>query len=135
MGGAGMGNMLGPWPRLGKGANWISDSLSEAPDVGPVKRWIYGATVAAVPVAYGVWRLIVGGPMTWERLKLKGFGVTLAAVVCIASGLLLHFHFLWAPHAKLWRVGRWGRTACLLVMVGAGMALVVWLMLFDVWRR
>jgi hypothetical protein len=101
------------------------EELPGAPDVGPAKRWIYGLALAALPIAYGAWCIatqhIILRSGRGPRAELTGAPAIALGAVAVCIGLFLHFHFLWRPHERLWRVGRIGKTVSLLgILAGLG---------------
>jgi hypothetical protein len=101
---------------------------SGSPKLGPVKRWLYGVVVPAVPAWLGI-RCLRAGRIAWKSLALKDGAVTAAAVFWFAIAGLLHFHFFWAPHPKLWRLAEAGKAASLLAFIGALAALAYHILL------
>ena len=108
-------------PRSGRGLAHVTSALSGTTEAGPVKRWIYGLGGAGVPVAYGLWLLLSDWPvvvvMPRGSVEVTGLAAVALSVAPIAFGLFLHFHFLWTPHERLWRIGGWGKTACAAIVV------------------
>ncbi len=109
--------------------SWDAESLSEAPDVGPVKRWIYGVLLAALPVAFGIWCIVQGRTPLCSRYGVTYLtgqaGVALAAAY-IAVGVFCHVHFFWAAHPKLWRAARAAKVLIIVVFIaGLGYAVLL----------
>ncbi len=111
-----------------RGSGSDAYDLASPPDVGPVKRWIYGVVLAAVPVGVGIYCLIVGRAWLFGRggvLVLHGAAAVAAAIAYIGAGALLHLHFFCAGQRKLWRAARIGKPIAALMLVGG----LVWALL------
>ena len=73
---------------------------------GQTKMWFAGVVLALVPVLYGIKGLIEKKTILPGRgrfLELTGTDAILLSCAYICVGLLLHSHFFWASHPKLWR--------------------------------
>jgi hypothetical protein len=96
--------------------------LSDSPKLGPVKRWLYGVLLPAVPVAYGIWAAVrqrVAVPGRTRSTVLAGAPAVAFAVAWVAAGAFAHFHFFWGPHPMLWRLADLGKIVAALVFIGA----------------
>lgn len=114
--------------RIGKGAGDVADVLDSASEVGPVKRWVYGIGLAALPVSLGVYCLAVGRAWVIGRglpVTLRGEAAIAMAIVYMSIGGLAHFHFFWSGHPKYWRVARAGKPLSLIAFAG-GLLFVVY---------
>lgn len=92
-----------------------------APNVGPVGRWIYGVVLPAVPVALGVYCLIVGRAWFFGRgmtLTVTGSAAVATAIAYIGIGGFVHFHVFWATHRRWWRLARPGKIGSLCALIG-----------------
>ena len=108
--------------RFGRYRPGPMDDLEGTPDVGPTTRWLCGVVVAAIPVAYGVSRIVAGEATFHSRtgtLHLTGTAAVMLGLVLISVGLFLHFHFFWAPHRVLWRFAELGKILSLLLFLGS----------------
>lgn len=74
---------------------------------GPVKMWVGGVVVPLAPILYGIRGLVVGKTIlpsrSGEGLELTGTDAVLLSCACICLGLLIHAHYFWRLHSKLWR--------------------------------
>jgi hypothetical protein len=106
--------------RSGRGLMHVAGALSGTTEAGPVKRWIYGLGGAGLLMAYGLWLLLSNWPpvvVIARGGRVTGLAAVALSVAPMAFGLFLHFHFLWTPHERLWRVAGWGKTACAAILV------------------
>ncbi len=106
--------------RSGRGLAHVASALSGTTEAGPVKRWIYGLGGAGLLVAYGLWLLLSNWPpvvVIARGGRVTGLAAVALCVAPMAFGVFLHFHFLWTPHERLWRIGGWGKTACAAILV------------------
>lgn len=105
--------------------------LVDTPAIGPVKRWLYGVVLAALPIAYGIvgicrrrmWLPGRGGSMEVAGAAAVAFGI-----VWIAAGAFAHFHFFWGPHPKLWRFADLGKITSAIAFIG-GLAVTAYCVL------
>lgn len=68
--------------------------------------WSIGVILALVPVLYGIKGVIEKKTILPGRgriLELTGTDAILMSCAYISLGLLMHSHFFWASHPKLWR--------------------------------
>ena len=68
--------------------------------------WTVGVILALVPVLYGIKGVIEKKtflPGRGRILELTGTDAVLMSCAYICVGLLIHSHFFWASHPKLWR--------------------------------
>ena len=123
----------------GKHLDLSGEGLMEATGAGPVRRWIYGLVLAAVPLAYGVWCIVTRHATLRGRwgsaMELRGRTAIARGVVWVAVGLFMHLHFLWSAHPRWWRVARWGKVLCMLAFMAGIMYFVCWFLVFRVGGR
>lgn len=110
------------------------EGLAYLPGGGPIKKWLAGFLLAAVPIGYGVHCLMRGYTTLPQKqsssLVLKGEAGMWLAIAYIAVGAFLHFHYFWGLSDRLWRGCQFGKGLSLLVFAGA-MLYVFYLMALE----
>lgn len=99
-----------------------ADRLASGPSVGPVVRWVWGLGLAAALAAGGLWSIVTGSalfPVGYDSVWVYGRNAVAIGLFWLSLGALLHFHFLWAPHPRLWRAGHVGKVLALLAFLGS----------------
>ena len=71
-----------------------------------VRMWFIGLILPLFPVLYGIKGVIEKKTILPGRgriLELTGTDAVLMSCAYICVGLLMHSHYFWASHPKLWR--------------------------------
>jgi hypothetical protein len=99
------------------------EDLAYGPSGGPVKQWVAGVLIAAVPIIYGIVCISRGYTTLFgnrgKTLDVTGDAGLSLAVSYIALGGFLHFHYFWGLSERLWRFGQVLKLVCILIFLFA----------------
>lgn len=115
-----------PWPsREAVRQRGLDSVLDARPVGGPVKMWLAGVVLAALPVAYGFQCLWTGtgtfGTTLW-RTTIEGGPAIALGLGWIGVGAFLHFHFFFGLHPRLVAASRRAKLVAMIV-AGAGLSI------------
>jgi hypothetical protein len=98
-----------------------AEDLAYGPSGGPLKQWLAGAVLAAIPFVYGIVCIHCGHTTLFGRygnnLDVTGVAGFWLAVAYIALGSFLHFHYFWGLSGRLWKFSQAGKIFSALVFV------------------
>src|SRR5690242_20730532 len=81
-----------------------AEDLAYALSGGPLKAWLLGVGLAAVPAGYGIRCMLDGHTCFFGRrsyLDLDGSPAQTLAVAYNAVGVFIHAHWCWGLHPRL----------------------------------
>jgi hypothetical protein len=99
-----------------------ASDLSDPPSGGPLKMWLVGAGIAAIPVGYGIRCWMTGHAMFIGRgsnLDLTGPAATAMAIAYMAVGVFIHGHWFWGLHPRLERFCSIPKVLAALTFIGS----------------
>lgn len=87
----------------------------------PVKQWLAGVLLAAVPFIYGIVCIHRGHTALFGRglnnLDVPGVAGFWLAIAYMALGAFIHFHYFWGLSTRLWQFSQAGKVLAALVFV------------------
>ena len=90
-----------------------AEALSGSACGGPIKMWLSGMVLAAIPVVVGIRGIMSGHAVLPGRgrgnLHVAGTAAIALSIAYISAGIFIHFHYFWGLHEALYRWSEIGK--------------------------